>query len=231
MKRYTKNFLLTCFAFLLGVLIIIPFADAKYPASMFALTGFLLCTASFVYALTIGVMVSAETRTSYIESDGLERKKYLYINRLNASLPILLCLLIFYWSYTQKDFDISEYVNLSGIVSEAYYSTSGNSTLFIHLDNNTNRFGIMRSRIPKDNLEIIENNLQKGSSVELSIKSSDEKLEYMRNINFYRLKVNNRELISASDYNRSIKSNRSIGYFLGVICFIGGVYYFNKYKI
>ena len=212
-------------AFLLGILIALPFSETQSQWRYVALAGFLLSMGSFILAIGTMSSVQNEIQARYPQASNGEKQFLTTLFYFIRGIFLLLGVLILLFSSLRKDVLAKDVVEVSGKISTIEIYGGKSSSLKIVLANNSNEYETRTFKIPSKNLKQIENELSPGNFVYLLIEQGDKDKVNNPYIQIYGIKTESKIYLSLDDYNKADSGNNFYGYFIGFFFAGSGLIY------
>ena len=212
-------------AFLLGILIAIPFSNTTSEWRYVALAGFFLTLGSFILALSKMYSVQEEIRERYPASVKGE-KAFLtglfYFARSVFLIPGIFILLL---TLQREDVVGTDLVEVGGKVSNIEVYGGEYQDLKITFEDNSNEYKTPTFKVPDKNLEQIENEIQPEDFVFILIERDDAQKIQDPYIQIYGIRTKEYVYLSLEEFNQADSANNQIGIILGaVFTFSGSIY-------
>lgn len=216
--------LLWC-AFVLGILIVLPFSETQSQWRYVALAGFLLSMGSFILTISTMSSVQNEIQARYPQASNDEKQFLTILFYFVRGIFLLLGILILLFSSLRKDVLAKDVVEVSGKISTIEIYGGKSSFLKIVLANDSNEYETRTFKIPSKNLEQIENELRPGNFVYLLIDQNDKDKVNNPYVQIYGIKTENKTYLSLEDYNKADSENNFYGYVIGFFFAGSGLIY------
>lgn len=211
--------------FVVGVLIALPFSQTTSEWRFVALAGFLLSMGSFI--VTIMMLPSIQTeiteRLNHAPSD--EKNFLTRLFYFARGVFLLIGLFILVQTFGRKDVLGKDLVEINGRLLRVEVIGQDDFDLKLTFENNSNQYGTRTFKIPAENLQRIENELQSGDTVFVLIGNDDLTAVNDQFVQIYGIRTSAHDYLTLEEFNKADSINNSFGYLLGSLFTCLGVIY------
>ena len=201
---------------------ILPFNKTKSELRWVGFAGFFICFGSLMLIIVLTSEVQQGIKIQYPLAPKVERSFLLFMFYFSRGIFLMIGLIIVFWAYSGEDIREIEFTEIGGKIVSI---DVGDQILKIHLQNNSNSYGINTFKVPDNGLEQIENNLRMGENLFILINKKDDNLVNDPFVQIYGIRTENNVFLSPQDYQRETTSNNRVGCILGFLFIILGFIY------
>jgi hypothetical protein len=211
--------------FIIGILITLPFGDTQTQLRYIALAGFILSLGSLLFSMMMIFPLQEEIKTRYTTAINGEKAFLIGLFYFARGFFLWLGIVILISSFPYKDIARNDLVEVSGIISRIEVYGDDDANLKIVFENNSNEYETDTFKIPEQNLQKIQNELQAGDPVVLLIERDDENVDNNPYIQIYGIRTETSNYLSLDEYNKEAWINNLFGFVLGTFFAIPGLIY------
>ena len=223
-SKIIRAYVLIWGAFLLGILIMLPFfSETNSQLKYVPLAGFLLSAGSFLLAIMMFFPVLLEILKRYPQASNEEKS---FLTRLFYTIkgifPVVGIVLLLF-SFFHKDVSQASLVEVGGKIKSIEVIGQENPSLKILLENSSNEYEVKTFNIPDKRLQEITDKLLPGDFVYILIGEKDKSAQNDLYVQIYGIKTESRQFLSVNEYIQASKKNNSYGFILGAFFLVSGL--------
>ena len=226
-----RRYLLLWAAFFAGILIMLPFLKTTSALRYISLAGFLLSAGSIIGALVWMQTLAAEIRNLHPNTIG-KAKRFLVGLFYFSRLPILFIgLFVLVQVFNQKEISPQDLVEIEGKIARIEIIGEKSPTLKIHLESNSNQYGLESFQTLDNDLQQIETGIKQGEVIFLLIERADENAVNDQYVQVYAVRTENDDYLTLDDYQITNSSGNWAGVILGIFFSVSGLIFLLTGKI